>query len=114
MQGIPQEIYESGRLDGLSETGIALRLKVPLIVPALMFGLLFSLIGTLQIFNEPLILERLSNSITSHYSPNIYAYNTAFIETQIHYGGALAVILGVVTFIVSFSFLRFTRQASGV
>ena len=31
LQAIPQEIYESGRLDGLSEMGIALRLKLPLI-----------------------------------------------------------------------------------
>jgi multiple sugar transport system permease protein len=114
MQGIPQEIYESGRLDGLSETGIALRLKLPLILPAITFGLLFSLIGTLQLFNEPLILNRLSNSITSTYTPNIFAYNIAFVDTNIHYGGAIAVILGVLTFAFSFGFLRLTRRQSGV
>ncbi len=53
LQAIPQEIYEAGRLDGLSEVGIALRLKLPLIRPALLLGVLFALIGTLQLFNEP-------------------------------------------------------------
>jgi multiple sugar transport system permease protein len=114
LQGIPQEIYESGRLDGLSETAIALRLKLPLIVPAIIFGLLFSIIGTLQLFNEPLILNRLSNSITATYTPNIFAYNVAVIDTNFNYGGAIAVILGLVTFVFSFGFLRLTRQQSGV
>jgi multiple sugar transport system permease protein len=109
LQSIPQEIYESGRLDGLSEIGIALRLKLPLIRPALVLGLLFSLIGTLQLFNEPELLSRLSGAITSHFTPNIFAYNVAFVQTNYYYGGALAVILGVLTFIFSFGFLRLAR-----
>ncbi len=114
LQGIPQEIYESGRLDGLSETGIAFRLKLPLITPALVLGLLFSLVGTLQLFNEPIILKNLSNAITSHYTPNIFAYNVAVVQTDFNYGGAIAVILGVITFVFSFGFLRLTRRQSGV
>ena len=115
LQGIPQEIYESGRLDGLSETGIALRLKLPLIVPALIIGVLFSIVGTLQLFNEPIILKNLQNStITSSYTPNIFAYNVAVVNTNFNYGGAIAVILGVITFIFSFGFLRLTRRRLGV
>ncbi|HEU5343278.1 MAG TPA: sugar ABC transporter permease [Ktedonobacterales bacterium] len=113
LQGIPQEIYESGRLDGLSETGIALRLKLPLILPAIIFGLLFSMVGTLQLFNEPLVLKNLSSAITSNYTPNIFAYNVAVVNTDFNYGGAIAVILGAVTFIFSFGFLRLTRGYSG-
>jgi len=113
LQAIPQEIYESGRLDGLSEIGVALRLKLSLIRPALLLGLLFSLIGTLQLFNEPELLSRLSGSINAHYTPNIYAFNIAFVQTNYYYGGALAVIIGVVTFAFSFLFLRLTRTQSG-
>lgn len=114
LQGISPEIYESGRIDGLSELGIALRLKVPLILPAVMFGLLFSLIGTIQLFNEPYILKTTAGSIASTYTPNIYAYTVAVINTDFNYGGTLAVILGVVTFIFSFGFLRLTRRFSGL
>jgi multiple sugar transport system permease protein len=114
LQGIPQEIYESGRIDGLSETGIALRLKLPMILPAIIFGLLLSLIGTLQLFNEPLILKNYASVINSHYTPNIYAYNVAVVNTDFNYGGTLAVILGAITFVCSFGFLRFTRRQSGV
>lgn len=114
LQSIPQEIYEAGRLDGLSEIGIALRLKLPMILPALMLGVLFSLVGTLQLFNEPLILSRLSGAITTSYTPNIYAYSKAFVDTNYYYGGALAVIMGLITFAFSFGFLRLTRRQSGV
>jgi multiple sugar transport system permease protein len=115
LQSIPQEIYESGRLDGLSETGIALRLKLPLIVPALILGVLFSIVGSLQLFNEPIILKNLTGSaITTHYTPNIFAYNVAVVNTDFNYGGAIAVILGIVTFIFSFGFLRLTRGRLGV
>lgn len=115
LQGIPQEIYESGRLDGLSEIGIALRLKLPLIAPALIVGVLFSIVGTLQLFNEPTVLKNLPNAtIITSYTPNIFAYNVAVVNTDFNYGGAIAVILGVVTFIFSFGFLRLTRRQLGV
>jgi multiple sugar transport system permease protein len=115
LQSIPQEIYESGRLDGLSELGIALRLKLPLIVPALVIGVLFSIVGTLQLFNEPEVLKNLTGSaITTSYTPNIFAYNVAVVTTDFNYGGAIAVILGIVTFIFSFGFLRLTRRQLGV
>jgi multiple sugar transport system permease protein len=115
LQGIPQEIYESGRLDGLSETGIALRLKLPLIAPALVVGVLFSIVGTLQLFNEPIVIKGLQNAdITTYWTPNIFAYNVAVVTTDFNYGGAIAVILGIVTFIFSFGFLRLTRRQVGV
>ena len=115
LQGVPQEIYEAGRLDGLSELGIALRLKLPMIVPALILGLLFSIVGSLQLFNEPIVLKNLTNSaISTSYTPNIFAYNVAVVNTDFNYGGAIAVILGVITFMFSYGFLRVTRRQFGV
>jgi multiple sugar transport system permease protein len=110
MQAIPQELYESARIDGLNEVGIARRIKLPLIAPALRLGLLFSLIGTLQLFNEPEILRNVSGAITPTYTPNIFAYNIAIIQTNFYYGGAIAAILGAITFIFSFVFMRFTQR----
>lgn len=114
LQAIPQEIYESGRMDGLSEFGVAVRLKLPMILPALILGMLFSLVGTLQLFNEPQILKSISGSITSDYTPNMMAYNAAYINTNTYYGGAIAAIMGLLTFVFSFGFLRLTRSRSGV
>lgn len=112
LQAIPQELYESSRMDGLDEVRIARYIKIPMITPALRLGLLFSLIGTLQLFNEPYLLKNLSGSITSNFTPNIFADNIAIIQTNFYYGGAIAALLGIITFVFSFVFMRATQAKS--
>lgn len=113
MQAIPQEMYEAARIDGLNEVGIARYIKIPMIFPAMRLGLLFSLIGSIQLFNEPQILKTISGAITEHYTPNIFAYNIAIIQSNYYYGGAIAAILGVITFVFSFGFMRLTQGKRG-
>ena len=60
LQGIDPTLYEAARIDGASQWQIILRIKIPLIAPALVLILVFALIGTLQFFNEPQILRYLA------------------------------------------------------
>ena len=114
LQAIPTEIYESARLDGASGWQIAWRIKIPLVTPALILTCIFSIIGTLQLFNEPQILTTISNNISTSYTPNLYAYYTAFGNNNYYYAAAISVVLAVVTFVLSFGFLRITRRQAGV
>jgi multiple sugar transport system permease protein len=114
LQAIPTEIYESARLDGASGWRIAWRIKIPLITPALILTCIFSIIGTLQLFNEPKVLSSISNNISTYYTPNLYAYNTAFGNNNYYYAAAISVVLALVTFVFSFGFLRITQRQSGV
>ena len=41
---------------------------------------LFTIIGTLQRFVEPLVLSPLTTAINSDYTPNLAAYNQAFAQ----------------------------------
>jgi multiple sugar transport system permease protein len=77
--------------------------------------LVFALIGTLQFFNEPQMLRGMaSGSITSHYTPNIYAYTVAFGYQQFNYGSAIAFALGAVVFVGSYLFMFATRKRNGM
>lgn len=114
LQGIPTELYESARIDGASSWSIAWRIKIPLVAPALILTCIFSIIGTLQLFNEPQILAKISNNISTTYTPNVYAYNTAFGNNNYYYGATIAVVLALVTSVLSFGFLQFTRRQAGV
>lgn len=114
LQAIPTEIYESARLDGASGWGIAWRIKIPLVAPALILTCIFSIIGTLQLFNEPQILSTISNNISTSYTPNLYAYFTAFGNNNYYYAAAISVVLALVTFVLSFGFLGITRRQAGV
>ena len=114
LQAVPTELYDAARMDGASRFAIVRYVKIPLIAPALILTAIFSIIGTLQLFNEPEILSGISNNITSTYTPNIYIYNVAFHNGNFYYAAALATVLALVTFIFSFGFLWLTRRYAGV
>ncbi len=114
LQAIPPELYEAARMDGASPWGIVRNIKIPLVVPALVLTSIFSIIGTLQLFNEPQALTKVSNNISTSFTPNVYAYYTAFGNNNYYYGATIAVVLAIVTFILSFGFLQITRRQAGV
>jgi len=111
LQGIDPNLYEAARIDGASQWQIILRIKIPLIAPALVLILVFALIGTLQFFNEPQILRYLAaGAITSDFTPNMYAYQQAFALANYNYGSAISFALGAVVFVCVYIFLFLTRK----
>ena len=115
LQGIDPTLYEAARIDGASQWQIILRIKIPLIAPALVLILVFALIGTLQFFNEPQILRELAaGSIPADYTPNMYAYQQAFALANYNYGSAISFALGAVVFIFVYIFLFVTRKRGSI
>ncbi len=115
LQAIPRELYEAARVDGASGLQIALQIRIPLIMPALALTFIFSIIGTLQLFNEPNILRVVAPSaINQHFTPNFYVYTLAFTNRQFGYSAAIAFSLAIVTAILSSAVLYFTfrREAN--
>jgi multiple sugar transport system permease protein len=55
--------------------------QVPLILPALSVIMLFTIIGTLQLFTEPSIISKATASVTSTWVPNLWAYDAASSAT---------------------------------
>ena len=115
LQGIDPTLYEAARIDGASQWQIILRIKIPLVAPALVLILVFALIGTLQFFNEPQILRELAaGSIPADYTPNMYAYQQAFALANYNYGSALSFALGAVVFVFVYIFLFATRKRGSI
>ena len=111
LQGIDPTLYEAARIDGASQWQIITRIKIPLIAPALLLILVFALIGTLQFFNEPKILQQLAaGAIPEDFTPNMYAYQQAFTLANYNYGSAISFALGAVVFICVYIFLFATRK----
>ena len=111
LQGIDPTLYEAARIDGASQWQITLRIKIPLVTPAFVLILVFALIGTLQFFNEPKILQSLAaGSIPNDFTPNMYAYQQAFSLANYNYGSAISFALGAVVFICVYIFLFATRK----
>ena len=110
LKAVPSEIYEAATIDGASEVQIALRIKVPIIAPALVMTALFSMIATLQVFAEPTTLRPLTNSLSTSWSPLMLVYRDAFTRDDIYSAAATSIIIAIATFVISFFFLRVVQR----
>ena len=103
LKSIPAELYEAAEIDGASQWRLAWSVKIPMIRPAILLTVIFSVIGSFQIFNEPkLLVEIAPTAITQSFTPNFYAFNLAFVNQDINYAAAIAFLLGFVIMIVSY------------
>lgn len=110
LRSLPVEVFEAARLDGCSQLQIALRIKIPMVAPSLVLTFFFSIIATLQVFNEPTTLRPLTNGIPTTWSPLMKVYNDAFVGGNIHAASATAVVLALATFLLSFALLRVANR----
>jgi multiple sugar transport system permease protein len=106
---IPTDIYEAAKLDGASELKVALSIKIPLVMPAIIMTAIFSIIGTLQLLAEPQVFRSFTTSVSSTYTPNLTVYSTSSIPNY-NLAAAFSVVLAVATFIMSFVFLKTTQR----
>jgi multiple sugar transport system permease protein len=101
LKSIPIELYEAARVDGAGGIQIAWKIKIPMIAPAIMLTLIFSVIGTLQLFNEPNVMRQVASAaIGPNFTPNLYVYHLAFDNQQFDYSAAIAFTLATVTVVL--------------
>jgi multiple sugar transport system permease protein len=100
LRALPPEVYEAAAIDGAGPLTIALRIKLPRLRPALVLTLIFSVIGSFQLFNEPNVLASAAGpaAISSSWTPNLYAYTLAFSDNQVNYAAAISFLLGFLIF----------------
>ena len=91
-------------IDGASEWQIVKSIKLPELRGSLAITVIFSIIGSFQLFNEPSILQNMvpGNAITTYYTPNMYAYNLSFSGNQSNYAAALAIVMAVITMAIAY------------
>ncbi|MFE0250807.1 carbohydrate ABC transporter permease [Streptomyces sp. NPDC059010] len=103
LRTIPQDLYEAAAMDGAGAWRIAWSIKLPALRPALLLTLLFSVIGSFQLFNEPNLLMKIApDVISSSYTANLYAYSLAFTGNQVNYAATVSFLLGLVIVIASY------------
>ncbi|WEO99101.1 sugar ABC transporter permease [Streptomyces sp. FXJ1.172] len=106
LRSIPAEVYEAAKLDGATPLQVALKIKIPMVASSLVLTFFFSIIATLQVFNEPTTLKPLTNSVNTSWSPLMKVYQDAFHRNDIYSAAAEAVLIAIVTLLLSFGFLR--------
>ena len=110
LRAVPSELYEAARIDGASQWQVALRIKIPMIAPALVLTVVFSIIATLQVFNEPETLSPLTNTISPDWMPLMRVYDLAFNDNNSYEAAALSVIIAAVMFVGSYFLLQVSTK----
>ena len=109
LQAIPAEVLEAARVDGAGQWRTAWSIKIPMVAPALVLTGVFSIIGTLQLFNEPFVMRTVSSAVSTDYTPNMVVHATANVPNY-NLAAAFSVVLALVTCVLSFVFLKATQR----
>ena len=113
LKSIDADLFEAASIDGANAWQVITRIKLPLIRPAIVLTTVFTIIGTIQLFAEPLVLKPLSSAVTSSFTPNLSAYNEAFTNNNYNLAAAESVLLALVACAFSFGFLKLVTRRDG-
>ncbi|WP_026874712.1 carbohydrate ABC transporter permease [Jiangella gansuensis] len=106
---IPDEVIESGRLDGASGLRLVRHIIIPLSLPILLSSIIFSLNATLKVFDSLLALNN-GGPGTSTAPLTLYMYRTAFEYAEYGYGSTIALVLTLLCLVFTLTVFRSSRQ----
>ena len=77
LQSVSENQYEAARIDGANGFQVAMKIKLPNVRGAALLAMLLSIVGTIQLFNEPQIMSTADPGISKAYTPMMMAMNTS-------------------------------------
>lgn len=113
--GLPEELEESARLDGLSEFGILWRIALPLARPALAAVAILAFLNSWNLFVEPTVLIQDENLFTIPLALSALTdeYGTPFLNLQIA-ATAMAVVPTLLVYVFAQRWIVENLAASGM
>ena len=115
LRSVPRELVEAAVLDGAPLRKVILRIKLPMVRPAIVMLVFLNMIGALQLFVEPQIIAAFQpQAISNHFTPTIFIYNTGVAGQEYGQAAAAAVVLGFVIVGISVAVLLLRRHREAV
>ncbi len=105
LQGVPEDLYEAGELDGAGVFRRFFSITLPLITPTVFFNLIMGIIGGFQYFTQAFVMTN-GGPLNSTLFYNLYLYNKAFIEFDMGYASALSWILFIIILLFTLLVIR--------
>ncbi|WP_282943551.1 sugar ABC transporter permease [Paenibacillus sp. RC67] len=100
LQGVPEELYESAKIDGSGPVRTFVQIVLPLLSPTLFFVLIVSVISAFQAFGQINILTK-GGPINSTNVVVYSIYQDAFINFRFGIGSAQALILFLIILLLT-------------
>jgi trehalose/maltose transport system permease protein len=110
LQMLPQECYESARVDGVHPVKVFLKVTLPLLKPALMVAVIFRMLDALRIFD---LIYVMTGNNRETMSMSVYARQQLVDFQDVGYGSAAATLLFLIIALFTVVYLtlgRFGRE----
>ncbi len=115
IQAIPRELYEAAAVDGASRYQQFRYITLPLLRPMMFFAVSLTIIGNMQLFEQPFVLLNggASSATQGGQTVTMYMYRTAFEWLEMGTAASIAWILfisiGILTYLNNLIFGRAAR-----
>ena len=109
MMGIDSSLYEAAEVDGATASQIFTKITLPLLRPIMIYVMITSLIGGMQMFDVPQILTNGTGDPMRSTMTLIMFLNKHLFSKNYGMGGALSVCLFIITGILSLIVFRFNK-----
>ena len=114
LQAVPRDVYEAAAIDGAGGWRQFRHITVPALRPIIIFTIVTSTIGGLQIFTEPLLVARTTNltcgAVRQCQTLTLFLYEQGFGQYQFGYGSAIGVALfAMIILIAAVNYLLSSR-----
>ncbi|MFD9939276.1 carbohydrate ABC transporter permease [Nonomuraea sp. NPDC059023] len=116
MQAVPRELYEAATIDGASNLTQLRRITVPMIRPTIVFVVIVSTIGAMQILAEPLLFG--GSSVTGgpdrqFQTLSLFVYEHGFTKFDFGYASAASWIMFLFVVLAAGINYLLTRRMKG-
>lgn len=103
LQMIPDELYESSKIDGANIFQRFRYITLPMVKNTVLVALLFRTLDAFRVFD---LISVMTGGANGTESISVYAYNNLMKFLDFGYGSSLAVLIFVVVFIISMIYMR--------
>ena len=108
MMGIDPALFEAAEVDGATATQVFFKITLPLLRPILIYVIITSLIGGIQLFDVPQILTNGTGDPMRSTMTLIMFLNKHLFSKNYGMAGALSVVLFIFTMLLSLLIFKVT------
>lgn len=101
LQDVPVSLYEAAELDGAKPLKKMMSVTLPMISPVILFNVVMSIIGSLQVFAVPYLMFPGGNPARSSYFFAMYLYDNAFQYQRMGYASAMGWVMFIITILLT-------------
>lgn len=113
LQSVPVELYEAGMVDGISNSfQEVLYITLPVMKPQLLFGAVMAIVNSFAVFQIAAQVAGVPSPLYAGHTIVAHLYMHGFIQFEMGYASAIAVVLFIMTFVLGRLAMRLFSEKS--